>query len=101
MNNYRGARKLDANHLAIQHAMEAAGCFTVSLAPLGNGKPDLFWFHRASNRFGFLEIKRAGPPSAAKLTPLEESFHLKAKAAGIPLVVVQSVEEALALVRIR
>ena len=95
----RVGRKVDENQAAIKAALEARCCLVLSLAPLGNGAPDLLV--RGGNVAGYwktgmmtlLEVKRPGPASARKLTPMETAFH-----ALWPVTIVQTVEEALAAV---
>jgi hypothetical protein len=91
----RRAAKVDDNHNDIVDALREAHCLVVSLAAVGKGVPDLlvcspyFSIHES---LLLLEVKDGSkPPSARRLTKDEEAF----RAAGWPVVVVTSVEEAL------
>lgn len=69
----RNAR-IDDNHAEIVKALRAIGCSVVSLAPLGNGCPDLLVGIFGRNLL--LEVKDGAKcPSARKLTVLEKEFH--------------------------
>jgi hypothetical protein len=88
--------KLDANHRAIASALEGIGCSVISLAPLGNGAPDLLVGFRG--RTICLEVKDGSkPPSARRLTPLEKAFFARWR--GGDLFVVDSIEDAIERVK--
>jgi hypothetical protein len=85
----------DANHNPIVAALEKIGCSVIDLSPLGDGKPDaLIWSPRLI-RYVLAEIKDgAKAPSRRKLTPDQVKFHAEFRG---PIVVLQSVDEALKL----
>lgn len=65
--------KIDANQTEIVEALRAIGCSVVSLAPLGNGCPDLLVGIFGKNLL--MEVKDGDrPPSQRKLTSLEREF---------------------------
>ena len=65
--------RTDANHTEIVTALRQLGCSVLSLAPLGNGAPDIAVGWKRVNIF--MELKVAGKsPSAKKLTPDEQIF---------------------------
>ncbi|MGH2620147.1 MAG: hypothetical protein ACRDHG_06195 [Anaerolineales bacterium] len=86
------ARKVDIAQPNIVAALRARGFPVVSLALCGQGIPDLLTATR-DGRLVLLEVKSQ---PRAKLTPLEERFHLTF--AGCPVFVVHTAAEALALV---
>jgi hypothetical protein len=70
----RRAAKIDANQGEIVKALRAIGCSVVSLAPLGNGCPDLLVGIFRRNLL--LEVKDGDKSeSRRKLTPMEREFH--------------------------
>lgn len=70
----RRIAKVDSNQAQIVDALRAIGCTVLSLAPLGNGCPDLLVGIFGRNLL--LEVKDGTKsPSRTKLTPLERSFH--------------------------
>ena len=70
----RRAARTDSNHAEIVAELRKIGCSVVSLAPLGNGCPDLLVGIFGRNLL--LEVKDGEkPPSARKLTVLEKEFH--------------------------
>ena len=89
----RRAAKIDANQSAIVGALKACGAQVLSLAAIGKGVPDLLILHRG--RFQLMEVKDGSlPPSARRLTPAQEEFHL-----DWPVTVVTSCETAIAALR--
>ena len=95
----RRAAKVDDNHGAVVKAFRDMGCSVLSLAALGRGVPDiLLWVPRLEH-YILVEIKDGDKvPSARKLTPKQKEFH--ATWPG-PVVVIKSVDEAVALVNAR
>lgn len=90
----RRRAKTDANQTAIVAALRGIGCSVVSLAPIGNGCPDLLVGIFGRNLL--LEVKDGDkPPSARKLTPMEREFAETWKGQKA---VVTSAEEAIACV---
>ena len=66
--------KVDRNHAEIVKALRQMGCSVVSLAPLGNGCPDILVGIFGRNLL--LEVKDGdNSASRRKLTPLEREFH--------------------------
>ena len=92
----RRAAKTDANQGEIVQALRDVGCTVQSLAPVGDGVPDLLVGYRGVNLL--LEVKDGNkPPSARKLTPDQEKFHATWRGQKA---VVTSREEALRAVGI-
>jgi hypothetical protein len=94
----RRAARVDDNHAAIAAALRQTGCTVLSLAPIGQGCPDLL-----VGRGGvwgmnlLLEIKDGDKsPSRRELTPDQETF---LQSWNGPIAVVMSLEEALAAVQ--
>jgi hypothetical protein len=92
----RRAAKQDRNHGEVMRALERCGWTVIDLSAVGRGVSDLYI--AKAGRALWLEIKDGEKvPSARKLTEAQEKFHAKMAAAGVPVVVVSSVEEAVAL----
>lgn len=90
----RRAAKVDDNQGDIVKALRAVGCL-VAHTPVGNGFPDLAVGYRG--RIVLLEVKDGRKvPSARKLNENEVKFHQQW--AGLPVYVVECVEDALAAV---
>lgn len=87
----RRAAKVDANQGDVVKALLKIGCRVRSLAPMGQGVPDLLVAR--SGRLVLLEVKDGSlPPSARKLTRPELDFYNE----FFPhVVVVKSAEEAI------
>lgn len=86
--------KTDANQTEIVAALRAIGCSVLSLAPLGNGAPDLLIGIFGRNYL--LEVKDgAKPPSRRALTPLEKEFHNTWKG---QVAIVETAEQAIEIV---
>jgi hypothetical protein len=70
----RGAgNRVDKNHSVIVDGLRQLGCSVLSMAPLGNGAPDIAVGWKRTNTF--FEIKDEGKTAAAKkLTPAEQIF---------------------------
>lgn len=96
----RRAARTDANHSLIVGALLSCGCRVQSLAAVGNGCPDLVVGHNSptrGKRVFFMEVKDGSKPaSQRRLTPDQVEWH--ALWAGWPVYVVESVEQALAIV---
>jgi Holliday junction resolvase len=93
----RRAAKVDRNHREVARALERCGAWVVDCAGVGNGFPDLLIVHRG--KLALVEVKDgAKSPSRRRLTPAQVTFHAQAKANGVPVHVVESVDDALALV---
>lgn len=90
----RRAAKIDANQETIVQALKTAGAAVLSLAPMGNGVPDLMVGHRGSKRIGLVEIKDGDkPPSKRRLT--EDQIRFWDAWEGFPLAQVKDIEGAL------
>jgi hypothetical protein len=92
----RRAARVDDNHPAIVRALRATGCMVQSLAMVGDGCPDLLVMRAGTIKL--LEVKDGSKvPSARKLTPQESRWHQQAHLHGVPVYVVESIDDALAL----
>lgn len=99
----RRAAKIDRNQPEIVAALRAIGCRVEALSQHGLGVPDLLvgtpakpW--HAAKRLLLLEVKDGDrPPSERKLTPAQEDWHREW--AGYPVYVVESIDQALELVK--
>ena len=90
------ARRQDSNACQIVEALTAAGWYCLDTSRAGFGAPDCLAVR--GGRLVPIEIKDGSkPPSARRLTPAEQAVHDAFAAAGVPIVVVTSVHEALAL----
>jgi hypothetical protein len=90
------AARIDDNQPAIVQAMRVAGCLVQSLAGLGNGVPDLL-VGLPDKTLILIEVKDGDKyPSEQALTMDQGTWHEKWK--GYPIYVVNSVEQALALI---
>lgn len=87
----RRAAKVDDNHGDVVEALRRVGAAVLSLAPIGNGAPDLLVYFRG--RYSLLEVKDGSkPPSDRRLTPKERQFH---QAWPAPVAIVESPVDAL------
>jgi len=90
----RRAARIDGNHQEIVDALRRAGCSVVSLAACGHGVPDILIGVRG--RTFLAELKDGSkPPSAQKLTKLEQSFHASWRG---QVAIIESVSDALRLI---
>ena len=88
----RRAAKIDANHVQVVLALEAAGATVQSLAAVGQGVPDLLVGFQGKTLL--MEIKDGKkPPSHRKLTEQQLAWHGSWR--GGPLAVVDGPEAAL------
>jgi hypothetical protein len=93
----RRAARIDANHIEIAKALTRCGAWVINTSGVGNGFPDLLIAHRG--RLSMVEVKDGAKcPSARVLTTAQVQFHAMAEANNVPVHVVKSVDEALALV---
>lgn len=83
----RRAAKIDVTQPEIVATLRAAGYYVLSLAPMGNGVPDLLVVSKL-RRAVLLEVKTG----SAKLTPDEEAWH---KQYPGPLYIVRDAAQAL------
>ena len=89
----RRAAKIDRNQPAIVAALRKIGCSVQSLAPIGDGCPDLLVWSPLRRELLVIEVKDgAKPPSERRLTPDQVLWHANWKG---PVHVVESVEDAL------
>jgi Holliday junction resolvase len=97
------ARKVDRNQAAIVKALRAAGCTVLSLASVGKGCPDLLIGYGGTTFLIEVKSPRSLVPGAGgslreKVTARTQA-EWREKWRGGPVVVVRSVDEALAAVR--
>lgn len=90
-------RRTDVNQKSIVAHLRSLGCVVAILSEIGNGIPDLLIAHPLVRGWSSLiELKDGDkPPSARRLTPDEEKFHLSWPG---ELHVIASKEEASALI---
>ena len=90
----RRAANIDANQAQIVAALRQVGALVQHLHTVGGGCPDLLVGFR--RRLVLLEVKDGSrKPSDRKLTEAEQKFHALWRAAGLPVFVVENVEQAL------
>lgn len=89
----RRAARVDDNQAEIVKALRQVGAKVQSLAPIGNGCPDLLVAFRQVN-FLFEVKDGSKPPSARKLTPDEAAW---IAGWGAPVFVVNSAVEAVGI----
>ena len=93
----RRAARIDDNHREVADALKRCGAWVIDCSGVGLGFPDLLISHKG--RMSLIEVKDGSkPPSARKLTPAQIKFHAEAKANGVSIHVVESVDQAIALV---
>lgn len=93
----RIAAKIDRNQPEIVQALRKIGCTVQTLAAIGRGVPDLLVARNGG--LWLIEVKDGEkPPSARKLTPDQIEWH---KNWASPVYVVNSVDEAIAVVSIK
>ena len=88
----RRAAKVDASQPAIVEALRKAGCSVLDLSRHGSGVPDVLVYAPRLCAYCLVEIKAAG--KRKNLTPKQVEFHKNWRG---PVVVVESVDEALQL----
>lgn len=72
----RRAASVDANHKSVADAFKALGCSVASLAPLGDGIPDLLVSRHNNGPAWLVEVKDGSKsPSRQKLTEDQTKFH--------------------------
>jgi len=90
----RRAARIDGNHAEIVNALRHVGCSVHSTAGMHAGFPDLVV--GVAGRNLLVEVKDGSlPPSARKLSPLEEAWHAEWRG---EVHVITSIDDALALV---
>jgi len=90
------ARRKDANHAVVIGAFRACGALAIDTSRLGEDFPDaVIGFKRV---WKLVEIKDGDkPPSARRLSEGQEKFHVACGLAGLPVLVVERVEQVPAL----
>jgi hypothetical protein len=94
----RRAAKVDANQAAIVQALRQTGCSVLSLAPIGQGCPDLLVGRGGTWGMNLLLEVKDGDKSASRRALTEDQAGFLEQWHG-PLAVVTTVEEALAAVQ--
>jgi Holliday junction resolvase len=90
------AKRTDSNHCQILEALTAAGWYCLDTSRAGFGAPDCLAVREG--RLVPIEIKDGKKSvSRRQLTRAEKLVHAAFAAAGVPIVIVSSVEDALAL----
>lgn len=90
------ARRTDANHQQMIDALRLTGWFVKDTSRLGDGFFDLVI--QKPQRTVFVELKDGKkPPSARKLTQAEAELHADFIAAGAEVVILESIDQAVAL----
>ena len=84
----RRASRVDANHSQIASAAMKVGCQVLSLAPLGNGAPDLLLYQPRTRRLLLVEVK----VPTGKVNALQAEFARK-----WPVTIIRSVDDLLKL----
>jgi Holliday junction resolvase len=93
----RRAARVDANHADVSRALTKCGAWVIDCSRVGEGFPDLIAVVR--KKVLMIEVKDGSkPPSARKLTPLQVEFHARAAVNGVPVYVVESVDQAIELI---
>jgi len=96
----RRANRTDENHADIRDALRATGAFVYDSSAVGGGFPDLIAFFRGEKLF--FEIKNPAKPKADRqLTPDQVTFHAATHACGVTVHVVETIDEALAVLGAR
>ncbi len=91
----RARRRVDSNHRQVANTLSAAGALLQTLAPVGEGCPDMLVGYRA--QLYLLEVKDGTKPrSQCALTPDEAAWHRVWGSYQVH--VVKSAEEALRVV---
>lgn len=87
------AKRVDANHGQIRDALRRLGYFVADMSRSGRGFPDLLI--AKAGRMRLVEVKDGSRvPSERLLNPEQAKLHAALLAAGCPVVVVTSLEEA-------
>jgi hypothetical protein len=92
----RKRARIDQNHAEIVDALRKVGCSVLSLAPMGDGCPDALVGFRGVDQL--MEIKNGALPASRRVLTADERDFI-ANWRGRPVIVVNSVSEALAAVR--
>lgn len=93
-------KRVDANHWEIFNTLKRLGWCVISTAELGGGFPDLV--AAKDGVIKLIEVKDGRKrPSAQKLTACEALYHRDMAAAGCPIVIVRSVDDAINLQAIK
>lgn len=90
--NRRRGGKPDANQAEVVNGLRSVGASVAIISQVGHGCPDLLVGYRMETHL--LEVKDGRkPPSARRLTPLEEAWHRNWH--GRRVAVVECLEDAL------
>jgi Holliday junction resolvase len=89
----RRAAKIDDNQPQIVEALRAVGCFVQSMAPAGQGVPDLLVGSRG--RWFVMEVKDGGKAQSKRKLTLDQARWLLEVRNRAPVHVVETVEQAL------
>lgn len=96
----RRANRVDENHAPIRDALRSIGAYVVDCSQVGAGFPDLLVFWRGECIP--VEVKNPDKPKADRqLTPDQVVFHAEALARGVMVRVVETVDQALAILGAR
>jgi hypothetical protein len=86
----------DANQGEVVAAFRRCGALVEALSALGGGIPDLLV--GIQGRWLLVEVKDGSrPPSGRRLRPSQAAFHRIAQAAGLPVHIVESPQQAVEL----
>lgn len=92
----RYAARTDQNHKEVTQALRSCGWTVIDTSRVGHGFPDLLAFQRGAVRF--IEVKDGTlPPSRRVLTTDERAFHAAMAAAGVDVVIVESIDQVASL----
>jgi hypothetical protein len=92
----RRAARVDANHAGVVAVLRACGWYVLDTSRVGQGFPDCIAAKHGVVRF--IEIKDGAKPlSAQALTAAEATLHRHFAEAGVPVTLVRSIDDALAL----
>ena len=92
----RRLARTDRNHAAIVGALRAIGWYVIDLSRAGAGIPDLLCVRGGIVKL--VEVKDgAKPASRRKLTAKQVELHGECQLAGVPVVILESVEQAVQL----
>lgn len=95
----RRAARIDKNQPAIVAALRKVGCLVVPLHAVGKGCTDLL-VGTSRGLWLAVEVKDGSkPPSERQLTEDQKDWHAAARAIGLPVYVVETIEQALEAIK--